>query len=215
MIRGINWVTTPEATAFIQEIFTANGWEDLTAQADETTQAILIKQTISGNTVTLASIVCYTAEHKIYYNNGESIYTPSTSQNPEGRTMHFDVMGTSHGVLIRSYKDTTSGYSVATLLTREDEGKISIIDGSAFATTFAPTSLRVINYDKSSYQSISYTANAASNTSLTNFVGVGEMGEDTSCKYAYFMPLYQYSTTGILNINGIDYVTNGYWCLSD
>ena len=215
MIRGQKWLKVSEAAALVQEIFTANGWSDLSAEPDSTTQAILIKDISGENPVLLASIVCYTSEHKIYYNNGNSSYTPSTAQNPEGRTMHFDVMGTSHGVLIRSYKDTSAGYSIPTILTREDNGKITIIDGSNFLSAFTPVNLIVINYNKSEYQSISYIANSAVNTSLTNIAGIGEMGEDTSCKYAYFMPLYQYNNAGILTINDVDYISNGFWCVSD
>lgn len=214
MVRGAGWLVVADAASLVQEIFTQNGWSDLSAEADATTEAILIKDISGDSPILLASIVCYTSEHKIYYNNGNSYFTPSTSQSKEGRTMHFDVFGTSHGVLIRSFKDNNV-YSISTAITREDNGKITIIDGSAFISTYPVTDCKVINYDKSTYQGLTYSFNSANSTSLTNFVGIGEIGEDASCKYAFFMPIYQYAVNGVLTINDTDYITNGSWCISD
>jgi hypothetical protein len=152
-----------------------------------------------------------------YYNNGASYvgnyaYIDASSS---GHDVVYDIYSCSNGLLIKlhdigSNADTTK-FQWA-LITKTNNDKIAIVVNSNDASYNNPV---CCIYDQSSEQNCTYTSNSANSTSLSNFVSKGSIGVDSSCQYAFFMPLYQYNSTGILTLDGIDYITNGYWCIQD
>lgn len=147
----------------------------------------------------------------VYYNNGESKigYYKKTSTNLN----RYDVYICSHGFIISIYASGYTTQRANLLITVNDDGTIKTVFTAASGD--AMTTCKCVGFSENSYQSCEYTANLANSTSLTNFVSKGSIGVDSSCKYAFFMPLYQYNSEGILTGDGIDYITNGYWCIQD
>lgn len=204
-MRGRKSITQTEAVAFITELLTEMGWTDITVEAS-TNSGITFKQ----NNTTLMNLTLYSPEWSLYYKGGLSSYTPT---NGFERTQSvYTIYGTAHGILIYSVAPGTSS-NMNVLITKDDD-ILSIAVKKSF-TSDHPTTFVVVTYNDSTYQEITFTSNSAINTSLCNMVRVGEIGTDTVCKYAFFMPLYQYNNEGILTINDIQYASNGYWCLSD
>lgn len=147
----------------------------------------------------------------VYYNNGSS-YT-NYYVNSDTNLNVYDIYICSHGFILQSYASSYTTQRAHLLVTINDDGAIKTIFTSSNGA--ALTSCKCAAYSDSGYQSCAYTANLANSTSLTNFVSKGLIGVDSSCQYAFFMPLYQYNTVGILTFDGIDYITNGYWCIED
>lgn len=205
-MRGRKNITQTEAIPFITELLTEMGWSDITVEAS-TNDGITFKQ----NNTTLMNLTLYQPEWKLYYNNGESSYVPDSGAQ-RGQSI-YTIYGTAHGMLISSYAPNTSN-GMNVLITK-DEDLLSIAVQRTFRKDDPPTKIAIVTYKDATYQTIDYTSNAAINTTLCNMVHVGEIGTDTVCKYAFFMPMYQYNVEGILTINDIPYVSNGYWCLSD
>lgn len=204
-MRGRKEIGQTEAVVFITELFTEMGWADMSVEASAH-NGITFKQ----NDTTLMNATMYNTEWKLYYNNGNSSYTPTDGTQIDAYT--YTIYGTAHGLLVTMIRSSSS-YNMKFIITR-DEDTITIIVQKSFAT-LTPVESISVTYNQTTYQSIEFTSNSAINTSLTNFVRVGEIGTDTVCKYAFFMPLYQYNVEGILTINDIQYASNGYWCLSD
>ena len=204
-MRGRKNINQEEAVAFITELFSEMGWSDMTVEASAH-KGITFKQ----NNTTLMNATLYASEWLLYYNEGNTSYTPTNGTGVENYT--YTIYGTAHGLLIRLIA-VGSSYNENIIITRDDDIITIIVQRLFNAST--PVDAIVINYHQSTYQQIVFTANQSTNTSLTNFVRVGEIGTDTVCKYAFFIPLYQYNVEGILTINDIQYASNGYWCLSD
>ena len=132
-----------------------------------------------------------------------------------GHNVVYDIYSCSNGLLIKLHDigenaDTSKFQWV--LITKTNNDKIAIVVNSDNASYNNPV---CCIYDQSLAQTCTYTSNLANSTSLTNFVGKGSIGVDSSCQYAFFMPLYQYNSVGILTLDGKDYITNGYWCIED
>ena len=204
-MRGRKNITQTEAVAFITELLTEMGWADITVEAS-TNSGITFKR----NNTTLMNLTLYAPEWILYYNNGNSSYRPE--DGAERTESVYTIYGTAHGILIKSVAPDTSTNMFA-LITKDDD-ILSIAVKKSFHARYN-TDVVVVTYGESTYQEIPFTSNPAINTSLCNMVRVGEIGTDTVCKYAFFMPLYQYNDEGILTINDIQYASNGYWCLSD
>ena len=204
-MRGRKNITQAEAVSFITELLAEMGWNDVTAEAS-TNSGITFKR----NGTTLMNLTLYTPEWALYYNNGLSSYTPE--DGAERTESVYTIYGTAHGILIKSVAPETST-NMFVLITKDD-AILSIAVKKSFYIDYN-TNVVVVTYNDSTYQTIEFTSNPAINTSLCNMVRVGEIGTDTVCKYAFFMPLYQYNAEGILTINDIQYASNGYWCLSD
>ena len=147
----------------------------------------------------------------VYYNNGSS-YTNYYVDSDTNLNV-YDIYFCSHGFILQSYASSYPTQRSHLLVTINDDGAIKTIFTSNNGA--ALTSCKCAAYSDSGYQSCAYTANLANSTSLTNFVSKGSIGVDSSCQYAFFMPLYQYNTVGILTLDGKDYITNGYWCIED
>lgn len=204
-MRGRKEIEQAEAVTFIKDLFTEIGWVDMSVEASAHS-GITIKQ----NDTTLMNAVMFNTEWSLYYNNGNSSYRPNDI--PQVDSFTYTIYGTAHGILVTMIR-ANSSYRASFIITRDDD-IITIIVKKSFMAS-APGNAVVVTYGQSTYQEINFSANQAINTSLCNMVRVGEIGTDTVCKYAYFMPLYQYNTEGILVINDIQYASNGYWCLSD
>ena len=203
-MRGRKNITQTEAVSFITELLAEIGWNDVTAEASSNS-GIKFKR----NNDVLINITLYYPEWELYYNNGNSSYKPE--DGAERSESVYTIYGTAHGILIKSVAPETSN-NMYILITKDDD--ISIAVKGSFYEDYS-TKIVVVTYADSTYQTISFSSNPAINTSLCNMVRVGEVGTDTVCKYAFFMPLYQYNEEGILTINDIQYASNGYWCLSD
>ena len=147
----------------------------------------------------------------VYYNNGSS-YT-NYYVNSDTNANVYDIYICSHGFILQSYASGYTTQRAHLIVTINDDGAIKTIFTSSNGA--ALTSCKCAAYSDNGYQSCAYTANLANSTSLTNFVSKGSIGVDSSCQYAFFMPLYQYNSVGILTGDGIDYITNGYWCIQD
>lgn len=204
-MRGRKNITQTEAVSFITGLLTEMGWNDVTAEASSNS-GIKFKR----NNDVLINITLYYPEWELYYNNGNSSYKPE--DGAERSESVYTIYGTAHGILIKSVAPETSN-NMYILITKDDDN-ISIAVKGSFYEDYS-TKIVVVTYADSTYQTISFSSNPAINTSLCNMVRVGEIGTDTVCKYAFFMPLYQYNSEGILTINDIQYASNGYWCLSD
>ena len=204
-MRARKNITQTEAVSFITELLAEMGWNDVTAEASSNS-GIKFKR----NNVVLINITLYYPEWELYYNNGNSSYKPE--DGAERSESIYTIYGTAHGILIKSVAPNTSNNMY--ILITKDEDVLSIAVKGSFYEDYN-TRIAVVTYTDSTYQTIDFSSNSAINTSLSNMVHVGEIGTDTVCKYAFFIPLYQYNEEGILTINGIQYASNGYWCLSD
>lgn len=147
----------------------------------------------------------------VYFDNGNSVV--GYYKNTNTGVSRYDVYICNHGFIISIYASDYTTQRANLLITVNDDGTIKTVFTAASGD--AMTTCKCVGFSENSYQSCSYTANSANSTSLTNFVSKGSIGADSSCQYAYFMPLYQYSTAGIITMNGKNYITNGYWCIQD
>ena len=204
-MRGRKNIGQEEAVTFITELFTEMGWYDMSVEASAHS-GITFKQ----NDTTLMNATMFNNEWLLYYNDGNSSYRPNDA--PQVDSFTYTIYGTAHGLLVNMIR-ASSSYGMSFIITRDDE-TITIIAKKSFMAS-APGNAVVVTYEQPTYQEINFSSNPAINTSLCNMVRTGEIGTDTVCKYAFFMPLYQYNSEGILTINDIQYASNGYWCLSD
>lgn len=152
-----------------------------------------------------------------FYNYGSSYAGNYTYIDPtsSGHNVVYDIYSCSNGLLIKLHDIGENADRTKfqwALITKTNNDKIAIVVNSNDASFNNPV---CCIYDQSSAQTCTYTSNIANSTSLTNFVGKSSIGVDSSCQYAFFMPLYQYNSVGILTLDGIDYITNGYWCIQD
>jgi hypothetical protein len=215
-ITGSINVSPSTAVTMINNAATANGWNIVASQEDfylggETRYHLMIKDT--GNHYLIRFNSPYDDGGRVgvrlYYNNGSSVM--QTYDSNSIRSGIYDVYICSHGILIDTH--FADNKLVPVLITFDENGDaimVGISDNSHTAVN-----AKCVRYADAAYQSCSYTANPANSTSLTNFVSKGSIGADSSCQYAYFMPLYQYSDAGIITMNGKNYITNGYWCIKD
>jgi len=147
----------------------------------------------------------------VYFDNGNNV--TGYYKNTNTGVSRYDVYTCSHGFIISIYASDYTTQRANLLITVNDDGTIKTVFTTASGD--AMTTCKCVGFSENSYQSCSYTANLANSTSLTNFVSKGSIGVDSSCQYAYFMPLYQYNVPGILTLNDEQYITNGYWCIKD
>lgn len=211
-IIGNTYLTDTQAIELINAASTVNGW-GITASGGIGDKSI---QFVDGNNNKFA----VTCDEKgqpnypgitVYYNNGNS-YTKYYVDSTTNANV-YDIYICSHGFILQSYASDITTQRTHLIVTINDDGAIKTIFTSSKGAVL--TSCKCVAYSDIYYQPCEYTANLANSTSLTNFVSKGSIGVDSSCQYAFFMPLYQYNSTGILTGDGIDYITNGYWCIQD
>lgn len=207
-ISGFTGIKADEVISRINEWSTTNGYNINAVRPTnyETTanMGLFIK---NGATTFFKTYDGYGASRTgAIYNNGNSIYNLSDSVASSDAT--YDIYFTSHGFMI---KQTNGGATDLYFVSINDGG--TVVYGINRGTT--GTSPVCMRYTDTNYQTITYTANVSTSTSLCNFVAKGAIGVDSSAQYAYFMPLYQYNVPGILTLNDEQYITNGYWCIKD
>lgn len=215
MIRGNTNYSRDNAVSFINQWASDNN-VGISAATKGSYAGIVIKDSdnhivfSSNHTSSWGGLVAY-------YNNGAELegnyaYIDQSSSN---HNVVYDIYSCSSGLLIKLHdigsSADTSKFQWA-LITKTNNDKIAVVVNSNDASYNNPV---CCIYDQSSTQTCTYTSNSANSTSLTNFVGKGSIGVDSSCQYAFFMPIYQYNSVGILTGDGIDYITNGYWCIQD
>lgn len=214
-ITGSINVSPSTAVTMINNAATANGWNIVASQegfylGGEDRYHLMIKDT--GNHYLIKFNSQYDGGRvgvRLYYNNGSSVM--QTYDIDSVRNGIYDVYICSHGILIDTH--FADNKLVPVLITFDENGDaimVGISDNSHTAVN-----AKCVRYADAAYQSCAYAANAATSTSMANFVTKGQIGENTSVQYAYFMPLYQYSSAGIITMNGKNYITNGYWCIQD
>lgn len=152
-----------------------------------------------------------------FYNDGSSYAGNRTYIDPSssGHNVVYDIYSCSNGLLIKLHDIGTNGDTTMfqwALITKNDDGTIRVVVNSSDAAFNNPV---CVLYSQANTQRCTYTSNPANSTSLSNFVSKGNIGVDSKCQYAYFMPLYQYNVPGILILNDEQYITNGYWCIKD
>jgi hypothetical protein len=215
-ITGSINVSPSTAVTMINNAATANGWNIVASQeafslGGEDRYHLMIKDTDNHY------LIKFNSQYdgggrvgvRLYYNNGSSVM-----QTYEGKSLRngiYDVYICSHGILIDTH--FADNKLVPVLITFDENGDAIMVGISDNSHTAVDA--KCVRYADADYQSCAYTANLANSTSLTNFVSKGSIGVDSSCQYAFFMPLYQYNSVGILTGDGIDYITNGYWCIQD
>lgn len=211
IIGNIN-LTYTQAIELINTASTVNGW-GITASGGIGDKSI---QFVDGNNNKFAVTCDEKGQYNkpgitVYYNNGSSYTNYNVNSNTNNNV--YDIYICSHGFILQSYASDYPTRRTHLIVTINDDGAIKTIftssDGAAL------TSCKCAAYSDSDYQSCAYTANLANSTSLTNFVSKGSIGVDSTCQYAFFMPIYQYNSVGILTGDGTDYITNGYWCIQD
>ena len=215
MIKGnINYSKT-QAVSFINQWASDNN-VGISAATTGSYTGIVIKDS-DNNTIVNSNHQSSWMGLVAYYNNGASYvgnyaYIDASSS---GHNVVYDIYSCSNGLLIKLHDIGTSAdttkFQWATI-TKTNNDKIAVVVNSNDASYNNPV---CCIYDQLSAQTCTYTSNIANSTSLSNFVGKGSIGVDSSCQYAFFMPIYQYNSVGILTIDGIDYITNGYWCIQD
>lgn len=211
---NINY-SNAQAVSFINQWASDNN-AGISAETTGNYGGIVIKD--SDNNITVSSNNASSwIGFAAYYDDGASYagnyaYIDPTST---GHNVVYDIYSCSNGLLIKLHDigvnaDTSKFQWV--LITKTNNDKIVIVVNSDDASYNNPV---CCIYDQPSAQTCTYISNNANSTSLTNFVGKGSIGVDSSCQYAFFMPLYQYNSVGILTGDGMDYITNGYWCIQD
>lgn len=139
----------------------------------------------------------------IYYNNGESSFNIAANYS----SPYYTVTACSNG-LILNY--TNRGNMFISL--NHDS---TVIYGATYseATCDKP---RVCRSDLENYFDNTFYRYQANCTALVNFVtGAGLGDANIAAENAYYMPMYQYSGTGVITLNNEKYITNGYWCIKD
>ena len=215
MISGIINYSKAQAVSFINQWASDNN-VGISAATTGSYTGIVIKDS-DNNTIVNSNHQSAWMGLVAYYNNGASYagnydYIDASSG---GHNVVYDIYSCSNGLLIKLHDIGTNANTTKfqwAIITKTNNDKIAIVVNSNDASYNNPV---CCIYDQSSPQTCTYTSNSANSTSLTNFVGKGSIGADSSCQYAFFMPLYQYNSVGILTGNGIDYITNGYWCIQD
>lgn len=214
-IIGNTNLTYTQAIELINTASTANGWGITAVEGSIGDTSIQFKDSNGNKFAATCDERNESQPHypgsTVYFDNGNSVagYYKYTNTS----VSRYDVYICSHGFIISIYARGYITERANLLITVNDDGTIKTVFTAASGD--AMTTCKCAAYSDSSYQSCAYTANLANSTSLTNFVSKGSIGVDSSCQYAFFMPLYQYNSVGILTGNGIDYITNGYWCIQD
>lgn len=215
MITGNIDYSAAQAVSFINQ-WASNNNVGISAATKDSYGGIAIRDS-DNNTIVSSTHADSWIGLVAYCNNGASYVGNYTYIDPtsSGHNVVYDIYSCSNGLLIKLHDigrnaDTTK-FQWA-LITKNDDGTIRVVVNSSNAAFNNPV---CVLYSQVDGQSCTYTSNLANSTSLSNFVSKGSIGADSSCQYAYFMPLYQYNSVGILTLDGIDYITNGYWCIQD
>ncbi len=215
MISGNINYSNAQAVSFINQWASDNN-VGISAATTGSYTGIVIKDS-DNNTIVNSNHTSAWMGFAAYCNNGAS-YTGNYAYIDAGSGGHnvvYDIYSCSNGLLIKLHDIGTNADTTKfqwALITKNDDGTIRVVVNSSDAAFNNPV---CVLYSQANIQRCTYTSNSANSTSLSNFVSKGPIGVDSSCQYAFFMPLYQYNSTGILTGNGIDYITNGYWCIQD
>lgn len=207
-INGYPTLSVADTLATINELSTTYGW-GITAVMDSTDIAI---KDSDENTV-MKLFFSSSAGNGIYcyYNNGSGYI----GRNDRSYNWHVcDIYSTSHGFIIVSHATVNWWYA---FLNVNDDGKIicgTMTNDSA--TPYRTNHLSVCSYGDSSAMELGFKLHLSPTaTTLCNMTGVGTIADPSVAQYAFYSPVYQTDDTGIVEIDGEQYVTVGYWYMKD
>lgn len=212
-IRGYTGLSVSNTVATINELSTTNNWgitsvmvgDDIAIKdSDEHTVMTLFFDANDGN-----GILCY-------YNNG------SSSIGRKDMYLYAqtcDIYSTSHGFIIISHAPSavTSDGGWYAFLNVNDDGKIICGNMTGFSTTpYRVNNFSVCSYGDSGAMALNFTRHSSSTTTtLCNMTGTGILGNPSVAQYTFYSPVYQTTATGVVDIDGEQYVTVGYWYMKD
>lgn len=111
---------------------------------------------------------------------------------------------------------TTSSYEMAVCVTRDNNGKPCIFWQGGFAppTESEPVELWTMGVNTGAAVGRSFCKPVASDLTCLTPIPLCDCG-GAYAPNAFLMPFAQYREPGVLDINGIKYLSNGLWCIKD
>lgn len=121
-----------------------------------------------------------------------------------------------NGVLL--FVTGTSGYQGHILISKTNNNKVAFVFSSAHAsTTIVYTTYYCVAWGDYDTSTFTFTGKSAEQTLMSPFCTNANMGETSYTPNAFWLPFGQYYNMGYgtLTMNGVTYLTNGYWCIKD
>lgn len=134
------------------------------------------------------------------------------------------------GQVISAYKCTTgvvleltvlsnTSYKACVAITKTNNNKIAFV----FTTTLGNNAAAVfqnyhcVAWGDSTISANAFTGKASEQTLMCPFCTNANMGDTSYTPNAFWLPFGQYYNMGYgtLTMNGVTYLTNGYWCIKD
>lgn len=171
------------------------------------TDAVTMKDA-DGNTIATieigltirAYINASTSASVSYFNNGYVLYGYKCT----------------NGVLL--FVTGTSGYKAHILISKTNNDKVAFIFSSAHSNTeVSYTTYYCVVWGDTETSTFSFTKKSVEQTLMCAFATNAAFGTVSYTPNAFWLPFGQYynSEYGIITIGGVNYLTNGYWCIKD
>ena len=192
-INSITRATASDAADFINAL----GFDGLEANASSGALTI----TYNGYNV-ISGTNCY-------YNYGNTSYSYTTNSNH-----YYTILSCTNGLIVSEYSSTSTDYmGGCVVLSYNSDGTLIY---SATPGGGQISNCYVVRNDLPNTKTNNFYRREANVTALMSLVSAAPVGdENVIAENAYCVPYYQYTGTGVLTIEGNNYVTNGYYCIKD
>ena len=171
------------------------------------TDAVTMKDS-DGNTIATietgltfrAYINASTSASVSYFNNGYVLYGYKCTS----------------GVLL--FVTGTSGYQAHILISKTNNNKVAFVFSSQHSSSESSyTKYYCAAWGDDDTSTFTFTGKASEQSLMCPFCTNAIMGETSYTPNAFWMPFGQYYNMGYgeLTMNGVTYLTNGYWCIKD
>lgn len=126
----------------------------------------------------------------------------------------------SNGILLRIFNPNSGNmqWKATILITKTNNNKIAYIFSKVLLnTTSNLTNYYCVAWGDDGTSDFTFTAKEAEQTLMCPFCTNANMGEQSYTPNAFWLPFGQYYNMGYgtLTMNGVTYLTNGYWCIKD
>ena len=178
-----------------------NGSSITCKDADENT---LLTFSSASQTMTITAYANASASKYVQYNYG------SSSQQV---TIEYGYACT-NGVML---KFSGRNYNACVMITKTNNGEIVTVMSNSEITNPYTVVWCVAWGDVAPLANFTFTANERNQTVIAPFATCADIGDVSYTDKAGYMPFGQYynSGYGTLNIDGVEWLTNGYWAIKD
>lgn len=166
----------------------------------------LLTFSVASSTITITAYASASVSKSVQYNYGAGYV---------GRVVIEYGYACANGVML---KFSGENANACVLITKTNNGEIVTIMSSSTSDASAYTTIWCIAWgDVAPFSNFTFTAHERNQTVIAPFATCADIGDVSYTDKAGYMPFGQYynSGYGTLNIDGVEWLTNGYWAIKD